>query len=205
MMCRLAAGCDEIHFSFTAGKKGKINMGKTKKKKADSESFFKVLIFCLIVMVFMLILLIIFRVFNAGRISEEIEKNGVVRNLVVIDENAVVPEYDEKTVNSASQYDVKMNTNWTFADGRSYSEDAYVENPVSNINDVYFDVTVAGYSGKVFTSPVIPVAGHLENITFDKVLPAGSYNGILTYYLLGTDGETSVGNLQVALRILVQK
>ena len=127
----------------------------------------------------------------------------VKRNYVVIDENVSLPNVSEEVINSASSHDVKMNSTWTFSDGKAYSKDAFVENPSSNLNSVYFEIKVNGYDENIFTSPVLPVGSHIENITLDKALKAGTYNCTLTYTLLSKDGKDSVGTLQMALKIIV--
>lgn len=180
-------------------------MAKTRKKKPVSSGALKALLLLLNVLIITLILLLLFKMVIVDDAFYGFGQVQTVRNMVVIDDSVERPDYDAETIDSASQYDVKMNSVWTFENGRSYSEDAYVENPVSNANDVYFDVTVAGYDKKILESPVIPVGGHIENISFDKVLSAGTYNGVLTFHLLGSDGKTNVGELQVALKIVVQK
>ena len=51
----------------------------------------------------------------------------VKRNYVVIDETTSAPNASEEVINSASSHDVKMNSTWTFSDGKAYSKDAFVE------------------------------------------------------------------------------
>ena len=143
-----------------------------------------------------------FRLFAGGTESDVPEKN-VKRNYVVLADPAVVPSASEAEVNAASSYDVKMNSEWTFRNGKAYSEDAFVENPLSNINSVYFDVKINGYSEPVYTSPVLPPGSHLENITLDRELKAGTYKAVLTYTLLSKDEKESVGTLQMAVKIIV--
>ena len=131
--------------------------------------------------------------------SSEIIQNSeekVKRNYVVLADPDALPSADEKSVNSATSHDVKMNSTWTFSDGQAYSRDAFVENPSS--------ITVNGIKEPILTSPVLPVGSHLENITLDKALKAGTYNCTLTYTLLSMDGKESVGTLQMALKIIIQ-
>lgn len=76
-----------------------------------------------------------YKIFAVGSSSMG-KENTVKRNYVVLaDAEAVLP-LDEDEVNSASSYDVKMNSEWTFANGSAFSEDAYVENPSTNLNSV---------------------------------------------------------------------
>ncbi|MBP1591336.1 MAG: hypothetical protein ILP22_04785 [Oscillospiraceae bacterium] len=140
---------------------------------------------------------------GSGESGGDETEEHVVRNYVVYADPAVIPSADAAKVNSAASHDVKMNATWTFKDGAAYSKDAYVENPLSNINSVCFDVKVNGYDEPVFTSPELPVGSRLENITLDKVLKAGTYNCTLTYYLLSKDGSENVGTLQMALKIII--
>jgi len=144
-----------------------------------------------------------FRLF-AGEKGQNPAEKDVKRNYVVLADADAVQPVDEVEVNSASSFDVKMNSEWSFADGSAYSEDAFVENPSSNLNSVYFDVKVNGYDEPVFTSPVLPVGSHIENITLDKALKAGIYKCTLTYHLLSMDGKDEIGTLQMALKIVVK-
>jgi len=185
--------------------KGKTEKKSKKKKKQASSGALKALLFALVVFIIVLTLLTVFKMLNGINLFFPDGKVQTVRNVVIVDDTLVIPEYDDETIDSARQYDVKMNSVWTFPNGRAFSDDAYVENPVSNTNAVYFDVNISGYSGSVMTSPVIPLGGHLENISLDKVLNAGTYNGVLTYYLIGSDGESCVGELQMTLKIVVEK
>jgi hypothetical protein len=187
-------------------RKEESEVAKSKNKSSGLVNAVKVLLVLFIILFIVLAVKIIFVMFgeNSG-VSQKLSKeSSVKRNVVVMDNSASIPEYDADTVNTASNHDVKMNSTWIFKDGSSYSKDAYVENPSSNVNDIYFDITLVGMDQKLYTSPVLPVGSHLENIAFDKVLPAGTYNGILTYTLLGADGETSIGTLQMSIKIIIQ-
>ena len=62
---------------------------------------------------------------------------------------------------------------------------------------------INGYSEPVYTSPVLPVGSHIENISLDKELKAGTYKAVLTYTLLSKDETDSVGTLQMAVKIIV--
>lgn len=175
------------------------------KKETVKKDILKTLLILLIVFLLIIIGIITFGLFGNELLTKPDKAETVKRNVVVCDDSLVIPEYDEVMVNTASSHDVKMNSTWVFADGRSHSENAYVENPSTNVNAVYFDVKIAGSDEKIFTSPVLPVGSYMKNIAFDKVLSAGTYNGVLTYTLLGSDGETSIGTLQMTLKIIVQR
>lgn len=137
-------------------------------------------------------------------INAEKSESAGARNRVVSDNLYGSDSIIGGDVNNTESYDVKMNAEWTFRNGSTPSEDAYVENPVSNTNPVYFEVFVPGLKNTVYRSPVLKPGSHIENITFDSVLPSGKYNAVLKYSLLETDSETVTGSLQMALKITVQ-
>jgi hypothetical protein len=124
------------------------------------------------------------------------------RNAIVtpdnVDEVIANLQDDEKT--QAGQYEVTMNSTWEFETGSSASSNAYVENSTSNTNDVYFDIVRSDTGEKIYESPTIPVGSHLENITLDTVMEAGSYSCVLTYHLLDDSGE-SISTLNINLDI----
>jgi hypothetical protein len=124
------------------------------------------------------------------------------RNVVVTPENVeeTLEQMKEKT--QAGQYEVTMNTTWEFEKGDSASTNAYVENSTSNANDVYFDVIRNDTGEAILKSPIIPVGSHLENITLDKPLDAGTHACMLTYHLLDSSGNP-VSKLNINLKIHV--
>jgi len=179
-------------------------VAETKKQRRSGSAVLKLI---LILLIFATLGLGIYAGFNLlSKGSRSVTSNTeekVKRNYVVLDETVSLQNVDESKINSASSHDVKMNSTWTFSDGKAYSKDAFVENPSSNLNSVYFEIKVNGYDENIFTSPVLPVGSHIENITLDKALKAGTYNCTLTYTLLSKDGKDSVGTLQMALKIIV--
>ncbi len=127
------------------------------------------------------------------------------RNVVVNDENAedIAKELNDWEPVSGGQYEVTMNSQWKFADGKSPSENAYVENAVTNTNDVYFDIHLAGTEELIYSSPVLPLGSHLEDITLDEELAAGTYDCVLTYHLVDEEQNT-LSTLSVSLTILIE-
>ena len=84
------------------------------------------------------------------------------------------------------------------------SDNAYVENAESNTNSVYFDVTRTDTEETIFESPILPVGSHLENITLDSDLPAGTYDCVVTYHLLDEE-ENSISTLKLTVTIIVEQ
>ena len=177
-------------------------MGEQDKKRTVAETVMRILIILLMIIAAGLLgIHIWFKFIRKPAVTMPAE--DAVRNAVVTDTVFDRSSSDEADTEKPESFDVKMNRDWTFAEGTLPSGDAYVANPVSNVNDVYFDITVSGSDKTVYTSPVIPVGSHIENITLDDDLPAGKYNSVLEYHMLGKDGKTVTGELKIALTITV--
>ena len=131
-------------------------------------------------------------------------RREVVRNEVVTPENVdeIIAELPERT--PPGEYEVKMNTTWVFETGESASSNAYVENSKANTNAVYFDIIRSDTEETIYQSPTLPVGSHLEGITLDTALEAGSYPCMLTYYLLDDEGEP-ISKLNINLDITVTR
>lgn len=128
------------------------------------------------------------------------------RNVVVTPDNVdeVIGNMNEDDYVAPGSYEVTMNTTWNFSNGSSASENAYVGNSTSNTNDVYFDITLADTGENIYSSPVIPVGSHLENIALDKKLDKGSYDCVVTYTLVDKD-QNSLSTVRVSLTINVEQ
>lgn len=127
------------------------------------------------------------------------------RNTVVTPDNVdeILADLQDNQKTEAGKYQVTMNTTWDFKDGSSASSNAYVENATANANDVYFDIVRSDTGDTIFKSPTIPVGSHLEDITLDTDLEAGSYDCVLTYHLLDSSGK-AVSKLNINLKINVE-
>lgn len=127
------------------------------------------------------------------------------RNVVINKENLeeVLNNMAEEDFVPLGSYEAKMSSNWVFADGKSASENAYVENVVANSHDVYFDIMLSDTKERIYASPVLPIGSHLEAITLDKDLDAGTYDCILEYHLVDEEQNT-ISTVSFALTIIVQ-
>ena len=124
------------------------------------------------------------------------------RNAVVTPSN-VEEAIADLQKSESGYYEVTMNSTWYFEDGSSASSNAYVENSTRNTNDVYFDIVLSDTDETIFSSPTIPVGSHLENITLDKVLEAGTHDCVLTYHLMDENGK-NISHLNMTLTIVVE-
>lgn len=168
--------------------------GKVKKRQNGGAVVF--LVSVVAVMVFLTIIVIILKGNEAPA-----DKRNVVVNKDNVEE--IVANLADKEKVGGGHYEVTMNSEWTFANGASASENAYVENAVTNTNDVYFDVNLRETGELIYSSPIIPRGGYLENITLDKELTAGTYDCILTYHLVDEEQNT-ISTLQLTLTIKIE-
>lgn len=126
-------------------------------------------------------------------------------NIVVVPDNA--DEVKDSTGNAVGlaegSFETAMTTEWHFNSGDSMSGDAYVQNVINNTNDIYFDVALVDDPEHViYKSPIIPRGSRLENIMLDEKLQPGTYDCILTYYLVD-DNNYPVSSLQINIQIIV--
>ena len=74
---------------------------------------------------------------------------------------------------------------------------------MANKHDVYFDIIRTDTNERIYASPVLPIGSHLEAITLDSDLDAGTYDCIVEYHLVDEEQNT-LGTVSFALTIIVQ-
>jgi hypothetical protein len=131
-------------------------------------------------------------------------ESDTVRNRVVTPDNIdeVIADMDNQRVETGT-YHVSMNTTWHFNSGNPTSTDAYVENSTMNTNDVYFDIVRSDTEETIYSSPIIPIGSHLEDITLDNALTEGTYTCVLTYHLLD-ESDKPVSKVNLTLKLVVE-
>lgn len=112
-------------------------------------------------------------------------------------------EQETQDVIAPTSYNVRMNSEWVFADGETVSENAYVENSTRNKNDVYFDVMISDTEEIIYESPVLPVGSHIDAVTLGKDLDAGTYDCVCKYYLVDEE-QNPVATVSVAVTVIVE-
>ncbi len=172
----------------------KAGIKKNKGKKGGNP----LLIVCAVIIIILLAVIIVLLLNNRKT------DDGPKRNVVVNEDNAekVAEDLFDQETAMPGTYEVRMNSTWNFQDGTSSSDNAYVENVPTNTNDVYFDVVLSDTEEIIYESPVIPRGSHLEEITLEKDLDAGTYDCVLTYHLVDEDQNT-VSTLTMGLTIVV--
>lgn len=147
---------------------------------------------------------VIYLLVNRPAQGEVQSAQPVNRNVVVNEDNVeeVINTFQE-TRTAPGYYEVTMNTTWNFPSGEDPSSNAYVENVATNTNAVYFDVIRVDTEETIYESPILPLGSHLDNITLDTVLPAGTYNCQVTYHLLD-DENISISKVTLTLTIIIE-
>jgi hypothetical protein len=174
-------------------------MSEDKKQKKIGKGGIITLSVCGVVIVALVVAVVI--LLNRGG---ETEAQTQKRNVVVTPDNVqdVIKDMEESDYTAPGSYEVTMNTTWNFKDGKSASENAYVENSTSNTNDVYFDITLADTEENIYSSPVLPIGSHLEDITLDKELEDGTYDCVITYTLIDEE-QNPLSTVRVSMTIVV--
>lgn len=122
----------------------------------------------------------------AGRGGSESGKD--IYNLVVTPDNIEELKAANHATVAAGSYDVSMNSTWTFANARSASSNAFVQNILTNSNTVKFTVERKDKGNIIYTSPYIPVGSSLSNIKLeDESMGKGTYPCVVTYHLVDSE------------------
>lgn len=136
------------------------------------------------------------------------EQREELRDVVVTEDNVddLIKQMEEeaKAYTPPGYYEVEMNFEWHFATGDAVSEDAYVGNPATNTNAVYFDLFLAeDEENPIYQSPVIPLGGSLKDIALDVPLEAGTHDCVLVYHLVDDDQNT-LSTLRVSVTVIIE-
>lgn len=125
-------------------------------------------------------------------------------NVVVTPDNVdqLIAENPSKV--AAGSYDVCMNSTWQFKNAKSVSDNAYVENLISNTNTVNFTLARNDTGTTIYESPYIPVGSSLKNIKLtDESLGAGTYPCTVTYHLVD-ENYNQISTLKISVSVVIQ-
>lgn len=177
-------------------------MSNTESKSSDEakKKGGKVVLIICIVIILALIGVVLYLLLNKD--SEEQTRRNVVVNEDNVDE--IIQQMRDSDRVADGYYEMTMNSTWYFKNGTAASDNAYVENTITNTNAVYFDIMRSDTDETIFESPIIPVGSHLEEITLDKDLDAGTYDCVLIYHLLDEDYENEISTVRVSVTIVVE-
>lgn len=139
--------------------------------------------------------------------SNREEETTKKKDLIITEENvnSIREELNNPTSGEAPPtYDVKMNAEWYFQDGRSKSKNAAVSNAETNQNVVYFDVILQDTEEVIYSSPYVSVGATVKQFQLDKDLEQGTYDAICKYYILNDEME-SMCTVSVNVKIYIEQ
>ena len=158
-----------------------------------------------IVVVAALIGVIIFLLVKQRAPKEELPK----RQVLVTEDNVEevveeIQELEEIKKVAPGYYTVTMFTTWHFKDGSEASYDGYVINVENNTNDVYFDIVMAEDESQIlYSSPIIPIGGRLNEIKLNRDLDAGTYDTVCIYHLVDEE-QNDLSEVRVYLTLVIE-
>jgi type II secretory pathway pseudopilin PulG len=161
-----------------------------------------------IVVVAILIGVIIFLVVGQNTKKEEKRQVLVTEDNVEEVVQDFIDQAEEKAVGAEEQlnFTVTMYFTWHFKDGSDASYDSYVENVDYNPNDAYFDIVLAEDESQVlYSSPIIPRGGKLDQIKLNRDLDAGTYDTVCIYNLVDDSQSPIDRQVRVALTLVVEE
>lgn len=204
----LANGCAHEYGKRQKGNGKVIAMGSTKSdnKNADQADKKKTGIVIIGILLVAIIGLLITVIVLLLRKEPESEREGENSVYVMDEENyEQIAEQMEDAVREG-YFETYMNTEWTFPDGQSESEDAILGNSPNNTKPIRCEVLLNDTGEKIFSTSVIPVGSQVPAIKLDVDLDKGVYNAICMVYLLeeteeGTYKDYSSAGFNVVITI----
>lgn len=125
-------------------------------------------------------------------------------NLVVTPNNIEELKANNTETVAQGSYDVCMNSTWKFANARSASKNAFVENVLANTNTVYFTVIRNDTNQEIYTSPYITVGSRLSNIKLsDENLNAGTYPCTVVYHLVDEEYK-DISTVRISISLIIE-
>jgi len=133
------------------------------------------------------------------------ERNPGGRGFIVTEDNVeeVRAELEARRLAPEDRYyEASISADWRFATSLTPSKNVIVRNVAGNSRTVFFDITIEGY-GVVYVSPYMPLGSEHSNFALDVELPAGTYDAVVTYFLVDDDYNiVSDLSIQVSIKVL---
>lgn len=174
------------------------NIMDVKNKKSKTTIIILLIVFLVVIVTLASVFIINKKEDNPSPSSAS---NGRGTVVTLDNKDEILADLNNKVSNGF--YEIMMNVEWSFKDASTPSEDAYVANPTTNSNTVYFDVVVDSTGQTVYESPMIPVGYALQDITLKSDLAAGTYPCTLTYHLVD-ENLKDVSTLAVGVTLNIE-
>ena len=125
---------------------------------------------------------------------------------VIDEENYQQIKEDMEAAVQEGYFETYMNTEWTFRDGTSETEDAVLGNSPNNTKPIRCEVVLDDTGEVVYKTGVLPVGAVLEPFKLDQDLDAGNYAATCMVYLLdeaedGTYQDASSAGFHITITV----
>lgn len=140
-------------------------------------------------------------------LRKEGKTSGETGGYVIDEGNYQQIKDDMEAAVQEGYFETYMNTEWTFRDGTSKTEDAVLGNSPNNTKPIRCEVVLDDTGEIVYKTGVLPVGVVLEPFKLDQDLDAGSYSATCIVYLLdeAEDGSyTDYSNAGFRVTITVE-
>ena len=185
-------------------------MSGAAKNEADGKKKNRTVIIVIAVFAVVVIVLLGVIVYLLNRESGGVQRDDTQREVAgsvrtVLDEDGMNDVMDQMREEVAEgMFECQMSMTWTFVDGRSESQDAYVANSTNNTHPICFDVYTRDTEELLYSSPVLTVGTDLKNFKLDRELPAGNYQATVMYTLLeDVDNQEAISSAGFVVTINV--
>lgn len=118
---------------------------------------------------------------------------------IILDKDEI-PSDDADDVKDG-QMSLEMKNVAVSQDGENFS--CYICNADENTFDMYITIQDVNSGEQFYKSGLIPVGARIETFKLDKALAKGSYNYVMTYHQVESDGTTEHATVSVAITLNV--
>ncbi|MDY5862660.1 hypothetical protein [Agathobacter sp.] len=118
------------------------------------------------------------------------------------DTNIILSKDDISTEKTESGHmTLEMKNSATSEDGENFT--CYLCNANENTFDMYMTIATEDGKEEIFKSGVLPVGSRIETFKTSKKLEPGTYNAVITFHQLESDGTTEHSKVSVAYTLSV--
>lgn len=167
----------------------------------------RIILIAVILLVIVLVAVIVVLASLLIKKNETLEDDGTPQGYVMDEENYQQIQDEMESNVREGYFETYMNTEWTFPDGTSETEDAVLGNSPNNTKPIRCEVVLADSEKVVFSTGVMPVGALLPAFKLDVDLDAGTYDAVCMVYLLdemedGTYRDYSSAGFNITIQVL---
>ena len=153
--------------------------------------------------VFILVAVIITLVFLLLRKETPEDGSGEAKTYVIEEGNyqEIMDEMDSQV--EAGYFETYMNTEWTFSDGTSETQDAILGNSPNNTSPIRCEVLLGDTDEVIYSTGVLPVGAQVAPFKLEKDLEAGVYDALCMVYLMKEENGTYTDVSSAGFRVTI--